>query len=323
MKLMVLPLCLFCLLLNGCQTVKFDGKKFSYSEINAVKTSWDDLYTQDSPIGYFVSLASLDYQIPEHATKSAKPVINALKRLRQKNNIKVVDVGSSYGINSALLLGDLRMPEIIARYSTDKEKLGRDALIDRDRELVKYGRQDLFIVGVDISTQAVKYGLETGLLSSAVTTDLELEPLSHQDISALNGADLIMTSGCVGYVTEKTFRKIMEAQSGKKKPWVLSLVLRMFPYEAIKLELERYGLRTEKLEGVCFKQRRFHDDQERIGAIQKIEELGLNLEDGTETSGYYCAELFLSRPAEEASASLEELVVHPPQRTDREIAQTK
>jgi hypothetical protein len=112
----------------------------------------------------------------------------------------------------------------------------------------------------------------------------------------------------VGYISQRSFARIMEHQSRQRPPVVASLVLRMFPYDEIAAELDRYGMVTEKLEAITFVQRRFNSSDEFDSAIERLEKLGIDPA-GKEADGLLHAELFVTRPRELAErAPLSEIV---------------
>src|SRR5690606_11532367 len=117
----------------------------------------------------------------------------------------------------------------------------------------------------------------------------------------IRSADLVASTGCVGYVTERSFGHILEASADAAPPWIASFVLRMFPYDAIARTLEDAGYVTERLDGVAFTQRRFASADERRHVIAAVESMGRDPA-GLEAEGRQCAEFFLSRPAAEAAA---------------------
>ena len=76
-----------------------------------VKKDFTDIYTQDFPIEYLKEMKRLQYRIP-NLTKPlylslAKQIYNKLQR-----PITILDLGSSYGINSALMRHNLTMSEL-------------------------------------------------------------------------------------------------------------------------------------------------------------------------------------------------------------------
>jgi hypothetical protein len=109
--------------------------------------------------------------------------------------------------------------------------------------------------------------------------------------------DVIITTGCVGYTTERTFEAILRERGDAPPPWVVAFVLRMFPYDAIAAELGRFGLVTEKLDGVTFVQRRFHSESECANTLEALRTRGIDPA-GKESDGLFHAELFVSRPAD-------------------------
>jgi hypothetical protein len=155
-------------------------------------------------------------------------------------------------------------------------------------------------IGIDTSTPAIDYVLRAGLIDGAVTTNLEQAEPSAEETPLLRGLNLIISTGCIGYTTERSLLQILKLQrSGAPMPWVASLVLRMFPYDKIAEQLSEFGLVTEKLEGVTFVQRRFHSRQECESTIGALEKQGID-PTGKEAEGLFHAELYVSRPREEA-----------------------
>ena len=62
-----------------------------------------DIYNKPDPRRYYSTLRHLDYQIPEAAKPVFQRVISAYRQAHEKDKVRVVDVGCSYGVNAALL----------------------------------------------------------------------------------------------------------------------------------------------------------------------------------------------------------------------------
>ncbi len=76
-----------------------------------VKKDFTDIYTQDSPYEYLKEMDRLEYDIPD----STKPLYNSIIEQLEgtlSRPINVLDLGSSYGINSSLIKHDLTMSEL-------------------------------------------------------------------------------------------------------------------------------------------------------------------------------------------------------------------
>src|SRR5690606_2437014 len=161
-------------------------------------------------------------------------------------------------------------------------------------------------IGLDISEPAVSYALEVGLIDAGVTADLEKTTLTSRDAAIIRQANVVLSTGCIGYVTEKTYRQILDAMDSP--PWIVSFVLRMFPYDALADTFSDYGLITERLAGATFVQRRFRDVKEFTRTLDVLAERGIDTT-GLESEGCFQAELFVSRPeADVREAQLGEIV---------------
>ncbi|HUO88131.1 MAG TPA: hypothetical protein VMU08_03080 [Rhizomicrobium sp.] len=271
----------------------------AFRHLNQAKANFDDIYTAPDPREYYRVLVGLDYVIPDLAKPIIRSLIGAL-RFHHGRSVKVLDIGCSYGINAALARHPLDLPRIARRYaSPGMRALGAEGLMRLDRHYFASwpSLTDARIVGLDASESAVCYALNAGLLDGATSIDLERHDPAPRDRDLLSDLDLVISTGCVGYVTEKTFRRVLDLQDRGRMPWVANFVLRMFPYEPVAAELAQYGLVTEKLKGVTFVQRRFRSDREAAATLELLEQKGIDVRD-KEAEGLLHAELFVSRPAQ-------------------------
>ena len=276
-----------------------------YDELNDGKATFDNVYNHPDPRAYFATLGRLGYCIPEQAKPVFGSVIEALKEERGTEVPTLVDIGCSYGVNAALLKYDLTIEDLYARYAEPQlRRLDTGTLLKRDAEFFSRQsvRADLNVVGIDCAEKAVDYAAATGLLDAGVVADLESQPPSPAAAEQLAPVDLIISTGCVGYVTDTTFERILsEAAEPPPLPWVACFALRMFSYEPIASALAEHGLVTEKLEGQSFLQRRFESADEQAHVLRQLDALGVD-PTGKEDRGFYHAEFYLSRPADEVAA---------------------
>ncbi len=275
-----------------------------FEEINTAKANLDKIYDQPDPRIYFSELRELQYGIPG----AAKPIFQRLcAQLRKRRDppIRVLDLGCSYGVNAALLKYGLSMPQLYARWGN--EKLANAS----SEEVVQYDEryfasldkvEDIEVVGLDMAGQAVEFATDVGLLDDALAVNLESEPLPISANGKLAAVDMVISTGCVGYLTEKSFKRLMPSIAREQKPWIANFVLRMFPFDAIEQTLSDWGYVTEKLEGHSFVQRKFASAQEQEQVLEQLQEQGID-PNGKETEGNLLAEFYLSRPAQEVSAA--------------------
>jgi hypothetical protein len=113
--------------------------------------------------------------------------------------------------------------------------------------------------------------------------------------------DVIISTGCVGYVGEDTFTRLLARTDHRTPPWVASFVLRTFPYDGIAKRLADFGLVTEKLDGRFFVQRAFESKAEKDGALGRLRDLGLDPQ-YEDAHNCFVTEFFLSRPAAQADS---------------------
>lgn len=263
------------------------------------------IYNEENPVTYFSTLSALDYRIPEEGKSIFKRLIAARREATGSREARILDLGCSYGVNAALLKHGRSMSDLYRLYGDSA--VATPELIARDKVLFADSvEDDLEWVGLDRAGKAVAYALEVGLLDAGVVANLEDEDPSGDDARAIANADLIISTGCIGYVTEASLGRLMEA-SADSRPWMAHFVLRMFPYAPIDQMAREHGYVTEKLDGL-FPQRRFASPEERRRVVASLDEAGIDTR-GSETCGWYFAELHVTRPEEDARrAPLETLL---------------
>jgi hypothetical protein len=259
------------------------------------KINLNGIYNKPEPIAYFSTLSRLGYRIPQEAKPRFQSLIDARRSATESESTKVVDLGCSYGVNGALLKHGLSMEDLYRRYGA-VELQDHDQLLARDRDLyAEPVDAALEMIGVDPADRAISYAVDAGLLDAGVATDLEKTDPTAKDVAAIENADLIISTGCVGYVTETSLERLLES-SLDSRPWMAHFVLRMFDFAASEEMLSSHGYVTEKLTG-HFRQRRFASEEERQHVLDNLDRLGID-PTGAEADGWYVAELHVARPEE-------------------------
>lgn len=271
-----------------------------FSDLNEIKSDFSEIYLDKDPREYFRVLGQLDYIIPH----VAQPVFEQLIRARaetQEEPVTVLDLGCSYGLNGALMKYALRYDALRERYTDPALKtISSDSLLELDRHFYQAWpkHQRVRVIGLDPSQNAVGYGQAAGMMDLGLPLDLESDDPRPDEARALEAVDIIVSTGCVGYVTSKTFQRLAKLARRGRPAWVASFVLRMFPYDEIESTLGTLDLETERFEAATFVQRRFANFEEMEATIKAVEERGLDPR-GRESDGLFHADLFISRPRAE------------------------
>lgn len=274
----------------------------AFEEINEAKACMDHIYDQSDPTAYFRELKKLGYAIPSAAKPIFQNLISHLQQ-RQGDTVHVLDLGCSYGVNAALLKHDLSMPELFQHWGQNRQA------DETPEEVVEYHQRfladlnesdDIEVIGLDVAENAVAFAEEVGLLDVGLTFNLETQPLPASAEEELALVDLVTSTGCVGYVTEKSFERLLPAITRDRQPWIANFVLRMFPFDAIEETLSDWGYITEKLEGETYVQRKFASIEEQGQVLEQLREEGID-PTGKEAEGDLLAEFYLSRPVKDAA----------------------
>lgn len=280
----------------------------SIEDINKNKAIFDDIYGMSDPRPYFSVLGALNYMIPDVAESAIRQILAGRVRLNG-GEMTVLDVGCSYGINAAVHRFPVNFSSLRQRYARrEMLQLSTEELLQLDRNFYASWPEigQARFIGFDVSERAILYANEVGLHANGVAADLETGDLTRQDAAVVASANVVLSTGAIGYVTHRTYRKLLDAVMDGA--WVISFVLRMFPYDDFIAAFAERGMVTEKLSSTTFVQRRFRDEEEFLACRSALATRGIDTH-GIEDDGLFQAELFLSRPKADALVlPLDELV---------------
>lgn len=276
------------------------------------KAVFDDIYNALDPRDYYLTLGRYNYIMPDSAHPVFERIYAGYRRLHGAGRLKIVDVGCSYGVNALLHKFGLAMSHMQAHYAAkDAEGLEANALLQVDRRFVRgrETRDDLTFVGIDTAENAVRYAMAMGALDAGLSIDLEdPEAANHPDAGVLAGADVVISTGAVGYVTDATFQRVLERSLGE--PWLALFALRQFPIDDIAAMCRRRGYVIETLDETVFPQRRFVDHREAQGATDRLRAVGRK-PSTLEQSGWLAAQFALARPRRDAEAQPLSTIIPP------------
>ncbi|MGV9413606.1 class I SAM-dependent methyltransferase [Nocardia sp. NPDC003693] len=259
------------------------------------KASFDDIYDRPDPRAYLARMSELDYRIPELAKPHFQRLLRDHRAATGITAPTVLDIGCSYGVNAALLRLDTDMTDLFAGYR-ETAALDSVELIARDRaRLLEHDQlPGVRFIGMDSSSPALDYARGAGFLHATVHADLESADPTEPQRRTLATADLVISTGCVGYVTDRTLLRVARAH-GEKLPWMAHFVLRMFSFDPIAARLATLGYQTELAPG-AFRQRRFASEEEQAQVLNSLAAKDIDTDD-LESDGWLYAQLYLSRPS--------------------------
>jgi hypothetical protein len=272
------------------------------SDAETGKADFSHIYDRPDPRDYFRTLSRHDYEIPQRAHPVFETIFSAMQ-VDGGEPLRALDLCCSYGVNAALLRCGLHLDDLVKRYAgPELADLSADEMYmaDKDYYADRMLPDAVRVSGLDVAANAVAYACRVGLLDNGWAENLEDGKPSTELARELDLVDVIITTGGIGYITERTLGQVVRTRPSRPAPWVAAFVLRQFSYEAISAELAQHGLVTEQLHGVSFPQRRFASDSERDAAIRAVSERGLDPSQYEETGRYY-ADFYLSRPRGDAA----------------------
>jgi hypothetical protein len=257
-----------------------------------VKKDFTCIYTQKFPNDYLKEMKKLDYRIPD----KTKPLYRLIAKKLYGNysKIKVLDIGSSYGINSALMKYGLKMSELddffLNKKPTNEQSKKFFERLESDETIIFYQ--------IDISQPALRFSENVNLCSKGICINLEDGNL---DETSIPSPDMVIATGCIGYIGYKAFSNLFDylkkqnSDLDSRGPVFAFSVLRMFDMEKIKETFERYGYSIEKSDIKPIPQRRFADANEKINTLSLLHQKGINTK-WFEDDGYFYADFYIAIP---------------------------
>ena len=230
-------------------------------------------------------------------TGKTKPLyLSIAKQLYNKlsKRINIIDIGSSYGINSALMKHDLTMSDLddffLKEPSIEQSKQFFARLLSDD---------SLDFYQIDILEPILRFSEKVTLCKKGICVNLETDNLPIQEQS-----DMIITTGCIGNIGYKAFSNIFELtkKQNEENPESLSRgpvfefsVLRIFDMADIEKTFDYYGYSLTKTDIQPIRQRQFSDLEAKHKTISLLHSKGIETK-WLENDGYFYADFYIARP---------------------------
>jgi len=264
-----------------------------------VKTNFTNIYTQDSPYEYLKEMNRLEYSISDFTKPLYNTIIKQLEKTLSRS-INILDLGSSYGINSALMKYNLTMLELNNFFLTGTKPT--------KKETVQFYEEcknniNMNFYQIDISKEALKFSQDMNLCERGMNVDLETKKLNL--LESLPKMDIVIATGCVGYIGYKAFLNLLkiiknrELNSKKSKkehinPIFAFSVLRMFDINDIKEVFERYDYSLVKSDIKPIHQRNFSGVKEKEQTISLLHEMKIDTKKYEDVGNFY-ADFYIAR----------------------------
>ena len=264
-----------------------------------VKKDFTDIYTQNSPCSYLKEMDKLDYDISD----ATKPLYNAIiEQLEEELSrpINVLDLGSSYGINSSLMKYDLTMSELNDFFLDETEPTKKET-----KQFYKEctSNDNLNFYQIDISKEALKFSEDMDLCERGMNVDLEAEKLDL--LGSFPKIDLVIATGCIGYIGYKAFANLLKVIKNRQSNYVESekeytppifafSVLRMFDMKDIEEVFGMYDYSIVKSDIKPIHQRSFSDSKEKTDTISILHDMGINTKKYEDDGNFY-ADFYIAK----------------------------
>lgn len=268
-----------------------------------IVTIFDDIYNLPDCRAYYRAMDHAGFRTAHYAAAAFRAVLAEFKRVRGLSSAGVMDFASGYGIGGALTRHDVSLDDVLSRYRDPWfDEATTEAVIAADRDWFagqRHTGQDDRYYGIDIADKALDYAHDVGIFDAVFAENLQADDPSPVLQEALAATDLVIECGSVAHMLPAALDRVLSGAGGRS-PWVITAPIRgNDTAEAMEIMAD-HGLTVEALTVPPFRHRRFADADEQARAIANAAARGHDTE-GYETTGYFHAQLFLARPAGEAT----------------------
>jgi len=262
-----------------------------------VKKDFTDIYRQKFPDDYLEEMRRLQYRIP-NSTKSFYMSLAEQLYKKLSRPINILDIGSSYGINAALMKHDLEMSDLDDFFLTEE-----NTNVEQTKQFFEKlpSKDYLKFYQIDISDPALQFSEEVKLCTKGICINLETESLPIKELPSF---DMIIATGCIGYIGYKAFSNLFElikkqqtkySQTEIDKPIFAFSVLRIFDMEKIQQTFDDFGYSLVKTDLGPIRQRQFFDSDEKSQTVSLLHEKGIDPKD-FEDDGHFYAHFYIASP---------------------------
>ena len=244
-------------------------------------------------------MEKLEYDISD----STKPLYSAITEQLGKTlsrPINVLDLGSSYGINSSLMKYNLTMSKLNNFFLNETKPTKKET----KQFYEGCTRNDnLNFYQIDISEEALKFSEEMDLCERGINVDLEAEKLNL--LGSFPKIDVVIATGCIGYIGYKAFSNLLkliknrqsnsiESKKEYASPIFAFSVLRMFDMDDIEevFKMNDYSIIKSDMEPI--RQRNFSDPKEKAQTISILHDMQINTEKYEDDGNFY-ADFYIAK----------------------------
>ena len=252
-----------------------------YDEQNRAKASFTAAYTADTPHRYLNNMAAVSYRMADCMSPYISAVVDA-SVTSSRERVWVLDIGCSYGLSGALLKTGSTYSDLVEFYRQEASLDYASCVVESQRWLNSHTiRKDVKVVGFDSSDEAVRFAAASHMVDEGIALDLENEKseLTADDANLIQKCGVLLSTGAVGYVTDKTINPILDEfganSRGELGPVAVMSVLELFDPAPIAAAFAKHGYRFEKLP-ILMPQRRFVDEAERRSVLVTLRKRGMS-----------------------------------------------
>jgi hypothetical protein len=265
-----------------------------------VKKDFTDIYTQESPAEYLKEMDRLEYTISDSTKSLYNSIIEQLEEKSSKP-INILDLGSSYGINSSLMKYNLTMSELNDFFLNGTEPTEKETKEFYEKCTCN---DNMNFYQIDISKEALKFSEDMNLCERGINVDLEAEKLNL--LGSFPKIDVVIATGCIGYIGYKAFANILKVIKNRqsnytksKKEYIAPIfafsVLRMFDMEDIEEVFNMHDYSIIKKDINPIRQRNFSDPKEKAKTISILQDMKINTKKYEDDGNFY-ADFYIAKP---------------------------
>lgn len=255
------------------------------------KADFTQAYRAYSPAELMEIYTKLDYKVPYHIEHFIAGILNNFSTSYGIDCPVIADIGCAHGYSGLILKHGIAYDEIRARVRRHADD---DAALVAALKCDHPGNTRATFIGSDVAEAAITFCRDIHVHELSFCCDLEHEHAPEDARKLLARANLVLSSGVYGYISELTMGRLQRYLADPQATWFCNFVLRPLDYGPTARLLAERGYRTVRAP-VAFPHRRFETPVERDQTLQFLRDADLD-PTPEKTTGYLHTCLYISFP---------------------------
>ena len=264
------------------------------SKIDVPLKDLSHLYNHADPRAYYKMALQLNYKTPRYVQEVAKKCCMNIQIQANLSKTWILDIGCGFAVNAAGLKHRIDPLDLYAYYHRSTfSNQSINSLYASDRHYFNgLKKTSLCIAGIEVASNALNYGLKTGLLDEGFCIDLSKTSPCEKLTSILNQCQVIIESGTPIEVLPYVIDNLLANCTADVKPKIVTAPPCFADISVYKEILKKHDYILEPFSKGNLPHRLFASKQEKANVLRAEQNQGLTINRG-KLENYILATLYI------------------------------